>query len=69
MNTSQLRRVRRIFEKYDWTPAQRRVYARKWVTSIRYLGKQCCLPRTSTGLLPDAPLRPFFSRRGFALSS
>ena len=43
MNTSQLKRVRRIFEKYDWTPAQRRVYARKWVTSIRYLGKQWLL--------------------------
>lgn len=45
MNTSQLRRVRRIFEKYDWTPAQRRVYARKWVTSVRYLGDQWLLAR------------------------
>ena len=45
MNTSQLRRVRRIFAKYDWTPEQRRVYARKWVTSIRYLGDQWLLAK------------------------
>lgn len=43
MNTSQLRRVRRLFANYDWTPKLRRVYIRKWVTSVRYLGDQWLL--------------------------
>ena len=43
MNTTYLKRVRRIFASHNWTPAQRRVYARKWVTSVRYLGDQWLL--------------------------
>jgi len=38
MNTYHLRRFRRVFSNYDWTPKQRRRYAKQWVTSIRYLG-------------------------------
>jgi hypothetical protein len=38
MNTYHLRTFRRAFANYDWTRKQRRVYAKKWVTCIRYLG-------------------------------
>lgn len=45
MNTTQLKRVRRVFASYNWTPEQRRAYARKWVTSVRYLGDQWLLAK------------------------
>jgi len=45
MNTTQLKRVRRLFANYDWTPQQRRVYVRKWVQSVRYLGDQWLLAK------------------------
>lgn len=38
MNTYHLKQFRRAFANHDWTRTQRRVYAKKWVTCIRYLG-------------------------------
>lgn len=43
-----LARFRRAFETHDWTAAQRRLYARQWVKSIRNLGpKWRAVPQTN----------------------
>lgn len=38
MNTTRLTQFRQAFASYDWTPAQRRKYARAWARSLRLLG-------------------------------
>lgn len=38
MNTAFLKRFRKCFASYDWTPAQRRYYARQWAARVRELG-------------------------------
>lgn len=43
MKTEYLRRFRRAFASYDWTPKQRRGYAQQWVKSVRGLGSSWLL--------------------------
>ncbi len=43
MNTTLLSLFRRLFANYDWTSAQRRIYARQWVRSRRNLGARSLL--------------------------
>ena len=43
MNTTRLSQFRRLFSGYDWTPAQRRAYAKQWARSLRNLGSRWLL--------------------------
>lgn len=43
MNTARLTQFRRAFARHDWTPAQRRYYARKWARCLRSLGRKWLL--------------------------
>lgn len=40
MNTTMLARFRSAFATHDWTPRQRRIYARQWADHVRLLGKR-----------------------------
>ena len=40
MNTTMLARFRRAFASHDWTPRQRRHYARQWAAQVRMLGSR-----------------------------
>lgn len=40
MNTIRLAQFRRAFQTHDWTPCQRRAYARQWVQCVRQLGSR-----------------------------
>lgn len=40
MNTTMLARFRRAFASHDWTPRQRRHYARQWARAVRELGSK-----------------------------
>ncbi len=43
MNTTRLTQFRRAFALHEWTPAQRRYYARKWARCIRNMGNRWLL--------------------------
>ena len=40
MKTSYLKRFREAFKSHDWTPQERRHYARQWAQSVRALGSK-----------------------------
>lgn len=40
MKTNMLKVFRRAFATHEWTPSERRAYARKWATQVRRLGSK-----------------------------
>ena len=45
MNTKYLKKVRRIFAKYDAPPETIRSYQRQWIRSVRSLGDKWLVAR------------------------